>query len=124
MAAGVGMTALPSIHYRPPPTLARFMGSDARYRCVVGPIGSGKTSSCIMELLRRSREQRPGPDGKRHTRWAVIRTSYRELRDTTRRTFEQWITPEMGTWRESDFAFKLAVGDVRAEFMFRSLDQP
>ena len=52
-------------------------------------------------------EQERGPDGVRHTRFAVIRNTYRELEDTTRKTFEKWIRPEMGTCDESEFAFRI-----------------
>src|SRR5947209_20325897 len=88
------------IHYSPPSTLARFMASDSRVRCVVGPVGSGKSTACLMELLRRSRAQAPGPDGLRRTRWGIIRRTYRTLRDTTRRTFEDWVPRHLGEWRE------------------------
>jgi Phage terminase large subunit len=114
----------PSVHFKPPATLEAFMASQARYRVVVGPVGSGKTTACLMELVRRAREQKPGPDGKRRTRFAVVRSTYRELRDTTRKTFEQWFGHEFGSWREGDFAFHMRFGDVHSEFMFRSLDQP
>lgn len=102
------------------------MGSDDFFRLVVGPIGSGKSSGCIMELLRRAREQRPGPDGIRRTRFAAIRNTYRELNDTTRNSFEQWFRPAMeagvGKWNEQRFTFTLETGDVHAEYLFRALD--
>jgi hypothetical protein len=46
----------------------------------------------------------------RRTRFAIIRNTYRELKDTTRRTFEDWIPAQSGRWREADFAF-----DIRGE---------
>jgi hypothetical protein len=110
--------------YRPPPTLARFMLDDAPVRCAVGPIGSGKSTACIMELLRRAAGGDPDSDGKVRSRFAVIRNSYRELRDTTRKTFEQWIGPAFGRWSEQDFSFHLRSGNIESEIMFRSLDRP
>ena len=121
-----------SITYKPPPTLRRFMASDAFVRCIVGPVGSGKSSACVVELLRRAAQQAPGPDGVRRSRWAVIRNTYPELRDTTRKTFEQWLPPGKGKWREQEFAFewttdtrvKGQAGSMAVEILFRALDRP
>lgn len=107
-----------------PPTLGRFMGSDHPARLVVGPFGSGKSTACVMEFLRRATEQKPSPDGIRRTRFAAVRNSYPELRDTTRKTFEQWIPEDLGRWDEGEFAFRMKFGDVESEILFRSLDRP
>src|SRR5215813_1713624 len=100
------------------------MASDAFVRCIVGPIGSGKTSACIIELLRRASQQAPGPDGIRHTRFVVIRNSYPQLRDTTKKTFDSWIPPGVGEWHKQEFIFELKAGDVHCEILFRALDTP
>jgi len=113
-----------AIQYDAPPTLGRFLGSDAFVRSIIGPVGSGKSSACAVEVLRRASQQRPGPDGFRRTRFAVIRNTYPELRDTTRKTFEQWIPEQLGIWREQEFTFELRFDDVRSEVMFRALDRP
>jgi hypothetical protein len=104
--------------------VGRFLGSNKRVRAIVGPIGSGKSSGCNLELLKRAASQAKGPDGYRHTRFAVVRNTYRELEDTTRKTFAQWIPEELGQWREKDFAFDLEFNDVRSEILFRALDRP
>ena len=121
-----------TITYKPSPTLRRFMASDAFVRCVVGPVGSGKSSACVVELLRRAAQQAPGPDGVRRSRWAVIRNTYPELRDTTRKTFEQWLPPGKGKWHEQEFAFtwetdtrvRGQAGSMSCEILFRALDRP
>lgn len=117
------MTAI-NIAYDPPPTMRRFMADNSFVRCVVGPVGSGKSSGCCIEILRRAQEQKPGPDGIRRTRFAVIRNTYAELRDTTRKTFEEWIPGSLGKWSEADFIFVLQFNDVRSEILFRALDRP
>lgn len=118
-----------AVHYDAPPTVSAFMDSDAFVRVIMGPVGSGKSSGCVMELLRRAVEQAPGPDKVRRTRWAVVRNTYPELRDTTRKTFEQWVVPELGRWHEQSFTFEadFPLGDgtrAQAEFLFRALDRP
>lgn len=118
-----------TITYTPPATMRRFMRSDAFVRACIGPIGSGKSSACIVEIPRRAAQQAPGSDGIRRTRFAVIRNTRPQLQDTTRRTFEQWIPPERGTWNEQDFTFTLEgpLSDgtrLHCEVLFRALDRP
>ena len=72
--------------YASMPSLKAFHGSDAFVRGVLGPIGSGKSVACVMEIMRRAQQQRPGADGIKRSRWAVIRNTYGELRDTTLKT--------------------------------------
>lgn len=90
---------------------------------------SGKSSACAMEILIRASQQAPSPDKVRRTRFAVIRNTYRELKDTTRKTFEQWIPGQLGKWHEQDFTFTLdkplADGTrMHCEVLFRALDRP
>lgn len=118
------MTAL---SYKAPPKLAEMLRSDAFARVAKGPVGSGKSSACIMEILRRAAQQQPDQNGERHTRCGIIRNTYRELRDTTRRTFEQWMPKAQ--WREADFEceMKFSLPDqtqLNCEVMFRSLNRP
>jgi hypothetical protein len=82
----------------------------------------------VLQLLERAMAQQPNAHGVRDTRWVVVRNTYRELDDTTRKTFDQWLGA-YGTWRESDFAFEIdkPLSDgtrVRAEILFRALDKP
>lgn len=113
-----------NIDYDAPPTLSAFLDGSDFARVICGPVGSGKSSACMTEFLRRALEQKPGPDGLRRTRFAAVRNTYGQLRDTTRLTFEQWIPHELGTWKERDFKFVLHFNDVRSEVLFRALDRP
>jgi hypothetical protein len=106
------------------PTLFAFMESSAFVRLLVGPVGSGKTSASIMELVSRAMEVPKSHDGIRHSRAVIIRNTYRELEDTTRKTFESWISPALGKWSEQDFTFTLKFADVECEVLFRALDRP
>lgn len=118
-----------AVAYRAPKTVGRFLRSPAFVRAIVGPVGSGKSSGCVVEVLRRAAEQAPSPDRVRRTRFAIIRNTYRELKDTTRKTFEQWVPAEAGHWHEQDFTFTinkpLADGTrLHCEVLFRALDRP
>lgn len=67
--------------FTPPPTVQQFMLSERRIRVIVGPLGSGKSLGCIMELMRRACEQQPF-NGVRYTRFALIRNTLQQLRQT------------------------------------------
>jgi hypothetical protein len=64
------------IHYEAEPTAMRFHWSEAFYKSIRGPLGSGKSVACVIELIRRAREQAPDARGVRRTRWGVIRNCY------------------------------------------------
>jgi hypothetical protein len=122
------------VNFRPPPTVARFLSSNAFARVVKGPVGSGKSTGCVMEIPRRAIEQAPF-DGVRRSRFLIMRNTYRELEDTTRKTFEQWVPAiggewqeSFGDWQEKDFQFEMrfALPDgttVESDVLFRSLDR-
>jgi len=116
------------VNYRPEPTGAAFMAYNGRLKGIMGPVGSGKSSVCIMNLFRFSCQQAANPDGIRRTRWMIIRATYSELDQTTIKTFKNWIPdsvcpinrdyPRVGTAR-----FMLPDGtQVEAEFIFLALD--
>lgn len=85
-----------TITYDPSPTLDAFHASDAFIRGVKGPVGSGKSSGMVMEILRRATEQRPNTKGVRKFRALVVRNTYAELKSTTIKTFMEWLG-HMGT---------------------------
>ena len=46
-----------------PPTIGDFMLDNSFVRLIMGPVGSGKSAGCFMELLRRARLQQPDREG-------------------------------------------------------------
>jgi len=113
----------------PPPTLERFMLNDAFYRGVLGPVGSGKSSACCWEIMRRAQMQRPSTDESRkkvrRSRWAIIRNTSPQLRDTTIKTWHYWFPPEsVGVFSKTDMSHYIRLGDIELEVMFRALDRP
>lgn len=94
-------------------------------RGVIGPIGSGKSVGCCAEIMSRIVEQAPSPDGKRRSRWVVVRNTYRELEDTTVKTWMDWFGhSSFGRWQAQAMTHQLKFNDVEAEVMFRALDRP
>lgn len=80
-----------AIKYRPPgPVAAAFHTSEAFVRGIKGPVGSGKSSTCCVEIIRHTLKQKPH-NGWRKARWAVIRNTYPELKSTTIKTWSSWV---------------------------------
>ena len=113
-----------TISYEPSVTCEAFMDDPSFVRGLMGPIGSGKSVTCCMELMKLAYQQEADSVGMKRSRWAVIRNTYRELEDTTIRTWFDWVPEEIGTWKAVDKEFHIDIGDVHAEFMFRALDRP
>ena len=111
------------IRYRASPALWTFHQDDSFVRGVMGPVGSGKSTACCWELFRRLQEQEPGPDGIRRSRWAVVRNTYRELSDTTVKTWLDWFD-DVGDFVNQDMVHRIKFADVEAELLFRALDRP
>lgn len=122
-------------------TMRKFHRSDAFVRALLGPIGSGKSVACVLEMMRKSQAQaphyangfdedgRPKGRGIRYTRWVVVRNTYRELLDTTMETFFDWVPKSLGHYSalNSKFTMHTLLGDgtiMHAEFLFRALDRP
>jgi hypothetical protein len=118
------------IEYTAVPTIARFHQSNAWVRGIRGPYASGKSTACCMELMRRAREQRPNGKKIRQSRWVIVRNTYRELKDTTMKTWFDWFPEEtFGDLAHGDMAHRVEFDEadgttVQAEFLFRALDRP
>lgn len=77
--------------YRPDgEVLERFLWSRKKLTIIQGPIGSGTSSAGCMRIWLQACEQEPDFDGVRRTRWIVTRDTYKELRETTIRTWLEW----------------------------------
>lgn len=124
-----------AVNYVASPTMSLFHNSPAFVRSLFGPIGSGKSVACVIEMLRISFQvQEPEynedyPFGVRKSRWVVVRNTYRELIDTTIQTFFDWYPESQGIFHKQDMKFttKQVLPDgttAHVEFIFRALDKP
>jgi hypothetical protein len=119
------------MEYVPHHTGALFHAdNESIVKAIMGPVGSGKSITCIMECLFKAIRQKPNAKGVRRTRCAIIRNTYGELKTTTIKSFTDWIPPE--NCRISTEAPYTGVvhGDLpdgtsfEAEFIFLALDKP
>ncbi len=112
-----------NITYTAPPTCALFMKSDSFGRLIAGPVGSGKTTACLFELFRRACEQEPAQDGLRYTRFAIVRQTLKQLKDTVLKDIISWLKG-VATYKVSDSTIYIEIGDVRSEWLLIPLDDP
>lgn len=115
------------INYTPPGPIAdQFLWADGFVCGLMGPVGSGKSISCIMKLMTIAAEQSVSPeDGKRYSRFAVIRNTYPELKTTTIKSWHEWIPADIGSWRdEGPPCHHIQTADLDVEVLFIALDRP
>lgn len=106
--------------------LKSFMKDDTFFRGIRGPVGSGKSVGCCVEVFRRALQQEKNADGKRRSRWAIIRNTNPQLRTTTIKTWLDWF-PENDwgkfTW-SVPYTHHIKKGDIDLEVIFLALDRP
>lgn len=117
------------IEYVASKTLAKFHASTADVRGIMGPIGSGKSVGCCNDIMARCLQQPVSIDGVRRSRWAIVRNTYPELKETTIKTWLDWYgelttmvygAPITG---EMDFCGSDGIR-VHVELVFIAIDQP
>jgi hypothetical protein len=102
------------------------MKDDTFFRGIRGPVGSGKSVGCCIEVFRRALGQAKGPDGIRKSRWAIIRNTNPQLRTTTIKTWLDWFPEDdwgKFTW-SVPYTHHIKKGDIDLEIIFLALDRP
>jgi hypothetical protein len=114
--------------YKPDGDVLRdFMKDDSFFRGLRGPVGSGKSVGCAVEIFRRALQQEPDANGMRKTRWAVVRNSYPQLRTTTIKTWLDWFPEDVWgkmLWHPPPYTHRLQRGKLDIEVIFLALDRP
>jgi len=106
--------------------LKSFMKDSTFFRGIRGPVGSGKSVGCCVEVFRRALEQKKGADGLRKSRWAIIRNTNPQLRTTTIKTWLDWF-PESDWGRfhwSVPYTHHIKKGEIDLEVIFLALDRP
>lgn len=111
------------ITYNAPPTISDFMSSTAFGRLVAGPVGSGKTYGLCIEILRRAMDQEPAKDGKRYTRFAIIRETLAQLKSTVLKDFLD-ITKGAAVFMVSKSEIHIKDDELDCEIMLVPLADP
>lgn len=116
--------------YIPSTTGIKFHHSDALVRLIFGPYGSGKTTICLHEIVRRACAMPVWYNGRRRSRWVIIRNTLGELTSTTLKSWLTWFE-DLGDIRHRqkplltyEHTFNDGNGIVELEVIFLALDRP
>jgi len=99
------------------------MESDAFARFIVGPVGSGKTTGVIFELLRRCSMQEPDNTGVRRTRFAIVRQTLQQIKMTILLDILTWLRP-IAHYKVSEQLVTIRFNDVISEWYLIPLEDP
>ncbi|MDE2144893.1 MAG: phage terminase large subunit [Patescibacteria group bacterium] len=107
--------------YYPGP-VATFFHADRnnRVKLLIGPFGTGKTTSAAWDIVSQSKRVLGGK-----SRFAVIRNTYPELRDTTIKTYLDWFPDGVfGKYNQTEKRYSIKFQDRNIEILFKALDTP
>jgi hypothetical protein len=107
MAAAYEVDRAPDItRWVPPGPVSRAFYNDdgSRYLALMGPVGCGKTSTCIMKRMRMAALMPPDKDGWRRDYVVIVRDTYRSAAKSTLVSWQEWFpkTTPGGNWTGGD----------------------
>lgn len=123
--------------YAASPTVQAFMDSRAFIKGLMGPVGGGKSTGCMMELLfERAMGQKPH-NSVRRTKFAIVRNTSAQLKQTVKPLLDEWFVTmpleaqgrALGQWRLTDgvFEVEMPLPDgtlLHTEFFLLAADTP
>ena len=118
--------------YRPGPTGQKFLNSTAFIKLICGPVGGGKSTVALFDLLARAVTQEPF-NGTRRTKFIIMRNTSLQLKSTVKPLIDQWFVTltggTLGKWRltENVFEARFKMPDgtvVHSEFCLMAADTP
>jgi hypothetical protein len=120
------------INYTPGPTGKRFMRSKAFVKAIMGPVGGGKSTVALFDLLHRALNQDPY-NNVRRTKFIVLRNTMQQLKTTVKPLLDQWFVTmtdnSFGQWRltENTYEVHMYLPDgtiLHTEFIMMAADTP
>ncbi len=100
--------------YEPSPTGELFLADRTFIKGVLGPVGGGKSTLALMDLLSRAAQQTPF-NGLRRTKFGVVRNTAAQLKATVKPLIDEWLVTipvesggsATGEWRITDNTFEI-----------------
>jgi len=115
--------------YIPTSTGLKFHQDNSFIRLIMGPYGSGKSTMCCHEIVKRACEMPYWYNDRRRSRWAIVRNTSGELYSTTLQTWLAWFG-ELGDIKKRqkpllmyEHFFNDGKGIVELEIWFIALDR-
>lgn len=123
--------------FRASPTVQAFLDSRAFIKGLMGPVGGGKSTGCMMELLF-ERAMKQAPHNKvRRTKFAIVRNTSDQLKRTVKPLLDEWFVTmpteaqgrALGEWRLTDGTFEVNMPlpdgtQLETEFCLIAADTP
>lgn len=123
--------------YRASPTVQSFMDSRAFIKGLMGPVGGGKSTGCMMELLFERAMKQNAYNGVRRTKFAILRNTSAQLKATVKPLIDEWFVTgpleaqgrALGEWRLTDMTFEVDMPlpdgtRLHTEFCLLAADTP
>ena len=120
------------INYDPSETGERFFASRKFAKLAVGPVGGGKSTMALMDIVQRSFVQEPYDD-VRYTKHLLVRNTLQQLKSTVKPIIDTWLVTmpkgTLGGWQITDHTFmmrcRLPDGSVvNSDFLMMPADTP
>ena len=94
------MSDSPQIWTPPGPVAQAFFeaGTEDPFICIMGPVGSAKTTTALMRIMRLAFMLKPSRDGVRYGKFPIIRRLYKDLEATTMQSWQLWFPRTQGKW--------------------------
>lgn len=115
--------------YKPSPTAEIFHQDDSFVRLAFGPYGSGKTTMCLQEIVRRASKMPVWSNGRRRMKTIIIRNTSGELHSTTLPSWLSWfgdlgdITKRQKPILTYEHTYNDGDGVIELEIIFLALDR-
>ena len=118
-----------TIKYIPSSTGIKFHSSNALVKGLMGPVGSGKTTINVADMVLEAVNMPACADGVRRYRGVIIRNTYSELQTTSLKTWMDWFG-ELGNAKVKESSpiryraiFNDEKGGIDMEVYFLSMDR-
>lgn len=89
------------------PKAEGFVADQRVITAIMGPYGSGKTTTCMRKILESVFWQKPGPDGVRRARWCVVRDTYQQLETNVLNSWFTWFPKTKENWNGREMCHRL-----------------
>ena len=115
--------------YVPSPTGKDFHGDDSFIRLVIGPYGSGKSTMCLHHIVRSACNMPAWSNGRRKSKWAIVRNTSGELQSTTLQSWLTWfgelgdVTKRQKPFMQYEHIFNDGNGVIELDLIFLALDR-
>ena len=112
------------IDYAPGPVSTKFHHDrTSRVKLLIGPFGTGKTTSAAWDEIDFQSEQVRPLNGRKKSRFVIVRNTYPQLKDTVIATVLDWFPPAaFGRYNMTEKIYSMKIEDRDIELYFRALD--